>query len=83
MTIKLNDINDINCFFKGCEFYEGIVNVSQENYVVNGKSLMGLYSLNLSEPIDVTIQTSNKNSEIDFYNFLRKWAESDKREVIT
>lgn len=73
MKINLNDILSIQCFVKGCEFYEGEIIVTQGRHVVNGRSFLGLHSLDLSNTIDVKINTTNKNVENDFYNFIKKW----------
>lgn len=73
MKINLNDILSINCFVKGCEFYEGEITVTQGRHVINGRSFLGLHSLDLSNAIDVEISTSNDNVKNDFYNFIKKW----------
>lgn len=73
MKIKLIDITDINSFIVGGEFYEGDIEVKQGRYNVNGKSLLGLCSLDLTQPMDVVFNTTNKRVEEDFYKFIRKW----------
>lgn len=74
MKIILQDMNDINCFVTGSEFFDGIIDVAQKHYRINGKSLMSMCSLDLSLPIDVTITTGNKEVEEDYYRFLQKWS---------
>lgn len=74
MKIKINLIEDIVNFNKTCsKFYAGLIFAEQSSQKVNVKSLLGLYSLDLSQPITVTIETDNKNEEDDFYNFIKKW----------
>lgn len=73
MKIKLNMVDDISCFIKGCEFYNAPIYVKQGHQTVNAKSQLGVYSLNLAKPIEVEIDTENKNLKEDFYSFVRKW----------
>lgn len=74
MRIRLNLINDINVFVKTCsQYYEGNILVSQGCQTVSAKSLLGVYSLDLSKPLDVVIDTDNKRIKNDFYNYISKW----------
>lgn len=74
MRIQLNKITDINVFNKTCsDIYGENIFVKQDKQVVNAKSILGLYSLDLSQPIEVTIDTDNKRVTENFYNYLKKW----------
>ena len=74
MRIQLNKIADINVFQKTCSsIYEENIYVKQDKQVVNAKSILGLYSLDLSQPVEVTIDTDNKRVKDNFYNYLKKW----------
>lgn len=73
MKINLNSITDINCFVKGIAYYEGDIVVTQGRHVVNGRSFLGLHSLNLVEPIEVIIHSDRTDVEENFYNFIKKW----------
>lgn len=54
--IKLNTVTDVVAFVAECSKCAGDVLAYGGRYIVSAKSLMGLYSLNLSEPIDVEFQ---------------------------
>lgn len=74
MRIKLNTINDVNNFSKACtEYYGGDIDVKQGRQIVDGRGILGIFSLNLMEPLNVNISIDNKNTERDFYNFIKKW----------
>lgn len=73
MKIKLEDINDVNCFVQGCEYYDGVVDAKQGRRLVNAKSFLTMCSLDLTEPIEVIIDTKIKGISEDFYNFIKKW----------
>lgn len=75
MTIRLKTINDVNSFSKACsDYYAGDIDVKQGRQIIDGKSVLGIFSLNLMEPLNVNIITDNKDVEYNFYNFLRKWS---------
>lgn len=73
MKIQLNLISDINEFIQGCQYYEGEIEITQGRQVVNAKSTLGVYSMDLSHPIDVHIHTDRTDVAEDFYKFLAKW----------
>ena len=78
MRIQLNKITDINTFQKTCSsIYEENIYVKQDKQVVNAKSILGIYSLDLSQPINVTINTNDKRVKDNFYNYLKKWEVRD------
>lgn len=79
LKIKLNVINDINIFVNVCSrYYDGIISVQQGWQIVNAKSLLGMYSLDLSHPIDVVIHTDDERVKNDFYNYINKWKVEDE-----
>lgn len=74
MKIKLSTINDVSSFTTTCSKYnEGEIDVKQGRQTIDGRSVLGIYSLNLMKPLDVTIDTKNKDTEKNFYNFIEKW----------
>lgn len=74
MRIQLNKISDINTFQKTCSsIYDENIYVKQDKQVVSAKSILGLYSLDLSQPVEITIDTDDKRVKENFYNYLKKW----------
>ena len=52
--------------------------VKRGRFVIDGKSLMGLFSLNLSEPIDVEIKSTENSTVIsNLLNQFNKWRVED------
>ena len=79
MRIKLNTINDVNSFVNtSTKYYEGDIDVKQGRQIIDGKSILGIFSLNLTQPIEISINTDNVNTERDFYNFIKKWQVNDE-----
>lgn len=78
MRIQLNKIADINVFNKTCsDIYEEDIFVEQGSQRISAKSILGIYSLDLSQPINVTINTNDKRVKYNFYNYLKKWEVRD------
>lgn len=73
INIKLPEIEDLNCFMKVCNIYEEDIDVKQKRAVIDGKSYLGLLSLDLSQPITVVIHTERTSVRDMFYKTLEKW----------
>lgn len=73
MWIQLNYISDIKEFSEGCRFYDALVWLKQNRQIINAKSIMGIFALDLNHSIEVEIETENKNIKDDFYSFVEKW----------
>ena len=54
-TIKLQSIEDVKDFNRIVVFYEGDVDLVSGRYVIDAKSIMGIFSLDLSKPINIQI----------------------------
>lgn len=66
--IKLNDTNDVRNFVHICEKHIGAVTVNSEKYIVDGKSIMGVFSLDLTNPIMVKFENEVSKNIIDELN---------------
>ena len=58
-NILLSSINDIKAFVNIVNKYEFDVDLTSGRYVVDAKSIMGIFSLDLSKPIKVDIHGDN------------------------
>ena len=63
VQILLNTIEKVKSFNRDILFFDSEIDLVQGRYVVDGKSIMGIFSLNLSEPINVTIHEENGEVE--------------------
>ena len=57
--ILLNTIDDVKSFVNLVTKYDFDVDLSSERYVVDAKSIMGIFSLDLSKPITVKVYSSD------------------------
>ena len=55
IKIKLNEINDVYTLVNTLVSYDGDVDLESGRYKVDGKSLLGIFSLDLRQPITMTI----------------------------
>ena len=54
-TILLQSIEDVKEFNRTVALYEGDVDLVSGRYVIDAKSIMGIFSLDLSKPINIQI----------------------------
>ena len=73
IKILLNKIEDINKFLKITSSYEGDINVYKGMHIVDGKSLLGIMSLDLSRPVEVAIITNNESEEDKFKESMKQF----------
>lgn len=58
-NIRLSTIADVREFVGDIAAFDGDVDLSSGRYVVDGKSIMGIFSLDLLSPIRLTIHTDD------------------------
>lgn len=62
-NVKLNKIVSIKDFIKMTSGFDSNIDVVSGKYIVDAKSIMGLFSLDLSNPVEVIIH-SDDNEEL-------------------
>ena len=61
VKIRLSSIEDVRNFVEVVRQYEGDIDLSSGRYVVDAKSIMGIFSLDLLSPI--TLQTEGPDAD--------------------
>ena len=69
-NILLKSINDVKDFVNIVNKYDFDVDLTSGRYVVDAKSIMGIFSLDLSKPIKVETHTEDSNK---FYEEVRSF----------
>ena len=64
LKIKLNSTEDVKNFNAAAEKLVGDIDVRCERYIVDGKSIMGLLSLNLTKPLTVEIINDSEENSV-------------------
>lgn len=67
--IKLALAEDIKKFVNEARAFTSDINVRSGNYVVDGKSILGLFSINTSNPIEIELVSSDLE-EIEKFNVM-------------
>ena len=64
VKISLNSIDKVKAFVNEVTKYDAEFDLVSGRYVINAKSIMGIFSLDLSKPIDLNIHSENNIDEI-------------------
>lgn len=62
ITIKLSNVQDIREFVNVVILADYDVDLVQGRYVIDAKSIMGIFSLDLLSPINLVAHTENANA---------------------
>lgn len=65
LKIKFNSINDIKTFVTAANMCPYDIDLVHGRYVVDAKSLMGIFSLDMNTPLDVEVYEDNCGSFLD------------------
>lgn len=55
VKIRLGGVEEIRAFVNAASMYEYDIDLRGGRYVVDGKSIMGIFSLDLSAPIEMVV----------------------------
>ena len=64
-TILLQSIEDVKELNRIVAIYDGDVDLVSGRYVIDAKSIMGIFSLDLSKPINIQVHGDNPDTLID------------------
>lgn len=74
MEIKLNTIEDVKNFTSLCTKHNKCdIDVKQGRQTIDGKSILGVFSLNLMEPLYVIANSKDDECISCFYDQIQKW----------
>ena len=62
--VELKAINDVKDFVNTVMLFNYDIDLVSGRYVIDAKSIMGIFSLDLSKPIDLNIHTETQVEEI-------------------
>lgn len=63
--IRLSTIEDVRNFVNTVSKYDIDIDLSSGRYIVDAKSIMGIFSLDLSKPINIQVHGDNPDTLID------------------
>ena len=59
ITVNLNDIEKVKKFVNEMSTFEADIDIISKHYICDAKSIMGILSFNLSQPVDIEIISDN------------------------
>ena len=69
-VIRLNSIEKVKNFVSRVSTFECDVDIIYGRYVIDGKSMMGIFSLNLMNPITVMILSNDEEDLERFFDIM-------------
>ena len=57
--VQLNTIDRVKRFVKICDNYEEDIDLSSGRYIIDAKSIMGIFSFDLTKPLNIRIHSQN------------------------
>ena len=64
VQISLNSIDKVKAFVNAIAQFEYDFDLISGRYVIDAKSIMGIFSLDLSKPIELAIHTEGNDEEV-------------------
>lgn len=64
VQISLNSIDKVKSFVNAISMYDVDFDLISGRYVIDAKSIMGIFSLDLSKPIELAIHTTTDEEQI-------------------
>ncbi len=74
LTINLNDISKVKNFINKVLQIDSDIDAIRGNYIIDAKSMIGLFTLDLSKPIDVEIHSDDEHEIKKFNEIMSEFA---------
>lgn len=71
MEVILNSVDKVKSFAAKCSRYEGHIFLKSGRYIIDAKSIMGILSLDLTQPLKVIFEDESRES--DFLNDIKEY----------
>lgn len=73
VLVKLNGMDDVKGFNEAVSAINGDIDLVSGRYVVDAKSIMGIFSLDISKPVMCRINAATQDEEEKAVNCISKW----------
>ena len=65
VKIRLSSVNDVKEFVSAVSFCSCELDIEADRYIIDAKSIMGIFSLDLSKPLVLKINSADENEIAD------------------
>ena len=72
-NVKLNNIETLKNFISDISKFESNIDAVRGRYVIDAKSIMGMFSIDLSQPVDILIYSDNEKELEMFEEIMKKY----------
>lgn len=76
VNINLNNVNKVKEFVNITSQFEGDVDLVSGRYVIDAKSIMGIFSLDLSKTIQLNINSNDNDAISNYIKSIDKYIEN-------
>lgn len=66
IMVRLKTAKDVMKFVRECSTFEEDIDITAGRYIINAKSIMGVFSLDLSKPLHIEINSTDELTCEDF-----------------
>lgn len=73
VTVMLNDFNKIRKFTTEVSGFESDIDLVRGRYIIDAKSIVGIFTLDLSEPVDVVLWSENEEEINRFKKIMKEF----------
>ena len=73
VTVNLNEVAKVNKFVNEVTKFESDIDIISGRYVCDGKSLLAIFSYDLSKPVDIEIHSDSKEEIRKFYEVMEEF----------
>lgn len=72
-NVKLNNIETLKNFISDISKFESNIDAVRGRYVIDAKSIMGMFSIDLSQSVDILIYSDNERELEKFEEVMKKY----------
>ena len=73
MEIKLNEFDKIKRFLSEVTKFSSDIDIIRDRYVIDAKSSMGIFTIDLSKPVTVQIHSDDAKETIRFIETMKQF----------
>ena len=73
ITIRLTSVNDVKNFVGAVTFCSCDVDIAADRYIIDAKSIMGIFSLDLSKTLVLRIHSTDENVIADLTSKIQQF----------
>lgn len=70
LKLQLGDLSSVKRFVNITSQYGDDLSLTHDDYVVDAKSILGIFSMDLTKPVDLVCPHSNENLKRDLNEFV-------------